>query len=549
MMKHYLKHSFIACLSMISVSGYSQAPGTHSIELNGGLREYLGDMGTSLFFSKAPNYQGGGAAFAYYVSPSIDAVVNLSAGEVGFSQDISNFVAERDILWRSFRAQTGDLTFGARYKLNNGSILAEDAKFAPYVYGGIGAFYTHSTIKWGPHPYTAANRPDQWGNDHLVQNTVTNLGFAAQGGLGFKFFINDALALHWQYTMTYTYNDRWDGANYPDPNPSIDKPLDNRLYRTNDAWGYHALGFSYAIGEGGMSGGGSKRMKDEDEDGVPNKYDKCKKTLPKYRKFVDSEGCPVDTDGDGVLDGDDECIDIKGYPNLNGCPDADGDSIPDKNDACPKIAGLPEFKGCPDTDGDKVADNVDRCPTVAGLASLKGCPDKDGDNVADIDDKCPEKPGTAGSEGCPDTDGDGVFDNIDRCIDKPGKAESKGCPVIEEKVLEQVKKYTQGINFENNSAIIAAASNKSLDALVDILNNYPEAMVEVQGHTDNVGDASANKQLSQDRAAAVVKYLTGKGVNGARLKAVGYGQEMPIADNSTKAGKTKNRRVDFVLTY
>jgi outer membrane protein OmpA-like peptidoglycan-associated protein len=112
-----------------------------------------------------------------------------------------------------------------------------------------------------------------------------------------------------------------------------------------------------------------------------------------------------------------------------------------------------------------------------------------------------------------------------------------------------VKKYTQGINFENNSAIIAAASNKSLDALVDILNNYPEAMVEVQGHTDNVGDASANKQLSQDRAAAVVNYLTGKGVNGARLKAVGYGQEMPIADNSTKAGKTKNRRVDFVLTY
>jgi OOP family OmpA-OmpF porin len=55
--------------------------------------------------------------------------------------------------------------------------------------------------------------------------------------------------------------------------------------------------------------------------------------------------------------------------------------------------------------------------------------------------------------------------------------------------------------------------------------------------------------LSQDRAAAVVNYLSGKGVNSARLKAVGYGQEMPIADNSTKAGKTKNRRVDFVLTY
>jgi len=451
----------------------------------------------------------------------------------------------KDILWRSFRAQTGDFSLGARYKFNNNIILSEDSKFAPYVYGGLTGYYVHSTIKWGEYPYQAANHPDQWGNEHLVQNTITDMGAAVQGGLGFKLYLTEALALNWSYTLTYTFNDRWDGANEADPNP--DKPLVHKLYRSNDAWGFHAIGLSYALGEG--MGSGPKKMKDSDEDGVPNKYDKCKDTDPKYRKFVDNVGCPADSDGDGVLDADDECPDVKGTLEMNGCPDSDGDGVADKNDACPKEKGLPSLKGCPDADNDGISDKEDRCPNNAGTVALKGCPDGDADGVADIDDKCPAKPGSKDFEGCPDTDGDGVFDNTDKCPDKAGTAQSKGCPVIAPAIVQKAKLAATGINFETGNAKILAASNKNLDQLVDIMSEFPEVVAEIEGHTDNQGDASANKKLSQDRADAVKAYLVGKGINADRLKSIGYGQDVPVADNKTDAGRKKNRRVEFKLNY
>jgi outer membrane protein OmpA-like peptidoglycan-associated protein len=552
MTKHYLKHLFIASAALLSGSqAIAQSPGSHSIELSGGLREYIGDLGSSLLFAKSPIYQGGGLAFAYYLNPSIDAVANVSFGEVGATQNIEEFVKENDILWRSFRAQTGDLSFGARFKFNNGIIMSEDSKFAPYVYGGLSGYYVHSLMKWGPYPYVAATRIDPvYQSEHLVEQTITDIGFGLQGGLGFKFYLTDAISLHWQYTLTYTFNDRWDGANSSDPNPpSEENPLVHKLWRTNDAWGYHALGVSYNFGGSGGGGGGSRRLKDSDEDGVPNKFDECKNTLPKYRRFVDSVGCPADSDGDGVLDADDDCMDEVGLLAFNGCPDRDGDSIPDRIDACPTEKGAKEFNGCPDSDGDGVADKDDRCPSLPGLPALKGCPDTDGDGVADIDDKCPSTPGNFDAEGCPDADGDGVFDNIDRCPDKKGTAASKGCPVIEEKVIQKIALAAKGIYFDNNKATIRSNSFKNLDILVDILNEYPEALVEIQGHTDDVGDDAANKTLSQDRASAVAEYLKGKGVDAARLTAKGYGEEMPIADNKTKSGRDKNRRVDFVLTY
>ena len=522
MHKNYLKSIVLSAIISVFAGNLSaQGQGSMGVEVNGGLREYLGDMGSSLFFKTKPNYQGAGAAFTYGISPSFDGVVNLSAGDVGFCRRLDSFVKERDIVWQSFRANTGDLTFGLRYKLNNGVLLSEDSKFAPYLYGGFGAYYVHSTIIWGPDPYVAGTRVDQWGGKHLIQNTIQDIGAQVQGGLGFKLFFSDKIALHWSYVLTYTFNDRWDGANSADPNP--DKPLVNGLYRSNDAWGYNNIGIAFALNEGsGGAGHGPRRMKDTDEDGVPDKYDRCKGTEAKYRKYVDSLGCPADTDGDGILDADDKCPEEKGSKEMNGCPDTDGDGIENKLDACPTLKGLPEFNGCPDTDGDGIADNNDACPNEKGSKEMKGCPDTDGDGIPNSSDKCPTIAGTASNN---------------------------GCPVIKDEVKAKIKGYAKGILFETNKAVIVASSNKNLDEIVKILTEYPEVNIEIQGHTDNVGDAVANKTLSQNRADAVKAYFIGKGVNAAKLKSIGYGSEMPIADNTTAKGKEANRRVDFILTY
>jgi OmpA-OmpF porin, OOP family len=75
----------------------------------------------------------------------------------------------------------------------------------------------------------------------------------------------------------------------------------------------------------------------------------------------------------------------------------------------------------------------------------------------------------------------------------------------------------------------------------------PGARFEIDGHTDNLGDANKNKVLSQARADAIKKYFTDKGVLDGQLDAIGFGSERPAADNKTPAGRAKNRRVEIKL--
>lgn len=81
--------------------------------------------------------------------------------------------------------------------------------------------------------------------------------------------------------------------------------------------------------------------------------------------------------------------------------DRDEDGIIDKNDDCPDLAGLKEFNGCPDRDGDKIVDNIDDCPDDPGLAEFNGCPDRDDDKIIDKEDECPDLPGDLENKGCP----------------------------------------------------------------------------------------------------------------------------------------------------
>ena len=231
---------------------------------------------------------------------------------------------------------------------------------------------------------------------------------------------------------------------------------------------------------------------------------------------------PKDRDGDGVLDVDDKCPDVKGLASLKGCPDRDGDGIADGDDKCPDVAGLARYQGCPipDTDKDGINDEVDKCPSVPGVARYQGCP-------------------------IPDTDGDGVNDEEDKCINEKGPASNFGCPVIDEKIVARVNKAAQNVFFATGSSKLLAKSFPKLNDVVTILKENSTYKVNIDGHTDNTGKADKNQTLSNARAASVKTYLVSKGVDESRLTSMGYGQDKPIADNKTATGRARNRRVEM----
>lgn len=282
---------------------------------------------------------------------------------------------------------------------------------------------------------------------------------------------------------------------------------------------------------------------------------------------------PQDTDGDGIPDKDDGCVDqaedLDGYQDGDGCPelDNDGDGINDVNDKCPDLAedldGFEDTDGCPDLDNDQdgIPDDKDRCPNEPedfdGEEDTDGCPDliKDSDNdgVPDDLDRCPlqaeDIDNFADEDGCPDLDNDldGIPDEVDQCPNAPetfnGIDDEDGCP--DEKQIEQ-RFVVKGVNFESGSASLTPDSYLILDEVVRSLMAYPEVRIEIRGYTDSVGKASSNMTLSQRRADSVKQYLVNAGIDPARLVSKGYGEESPISSNSTPAGRAENRRIEFM---
>ena len=342
---------------------------------------------------------------------------------------------------------------------------------------------------------------------------------------------------------------------------------------------------------------------DRDNDGVPNRKDKCRKDygLRKYNGCPDTDndlvpdnidecktvkgstktkGCP-DKDGDGVKDLADSCVSVKGDSSLNGCPDKDGDRIPDYKDACPDVKGVAYLFGCPDTDGDSISDENDACPEVKGLRASNGCPDTDGDGVSDDKDACPNLFGDALNKGCPDSDGDGVTDNLDSCVTmkglpqfngcpdtdndqvpdhidncplEPGSIQKMGCPEIDTNAViltpeekKVINEAFSNLEFQSGTAQIAEKSLPSLVELAALLALRTAYNLEINGHTDNVGNAAKNLKLSQNRAVAVKDFIASKGVDYTRIKAKGFGSKKPIASNKTADGRQKNRRVEFKI--
>jgi len=104
------------------------------------------------------------------------------------------------------------------------------------------------------------------------------------------------------------------------------------------------------------------------------------------------------------------------------------------------------------------------------------------------------------------------------------------------------------IHFDTAKDTIKPQSSKILDEIAAILKAHGEIQkVRVEGHTDSIGSRPYNLDLSQRRAGSVVRALTARGVPAARLEAMGYGFDRPVASNATALGRAKNRRVEFTL--
>ncbi len=102
------------------------------------------------------------------------------------------------------------------------------------------------------------------------------------------------------------------------------------------------------------------------------------------------------------------------------------------------------------------------------------------------------------------------------------------------------------INFDTGKAVIKPESQSIIDQIATLLSGNPDLTLSIEGHTDNIGTPESNRTLSMERAKSVMNAVTGKGIGAARIKAVGWGQEKPVADNRTEEGRAKNRRVEIV---
>jgi outer membrane protein OmpA-like peptidoglycan-associated protein len=301
----------------------------------------------------------------------------------------------------------------------------------------------------------------------------------------------------------------------------------------------HYVNWGAQAGVSLMLGRSSGGVKDRDKDGVGNKVDQCPNTP--VGKAVDAVGC------------------------ASSQKDTDRDRVDDEADRCPATATgeTVDAEGCAaaqkDTDGDGVPNPADRCAdTPPGQqVDTTGCipppPDQDNDGILDRADQCPGSP--AGEpvtpSGCPvrrDSDADGVHDGLDLCPNTP-KGESvneNGCTIIFQKQARNV--ILRGVTFQTGSATLTPEARDVLRDIAGQLVENPQYRVQVSGHTDNTGRRATNLRLSIARARAVELFLEANGVPRTQVTSKGFGSAVPIAPNTTAAGRSQNRRVELHRT-
>jgi outer membrane protein OmpA-like peptidoglycan-associated protein len=140
----------------------------------------------------------------------------------------------------------------------------------------------------------------------------------------------------------------------------------------------------------------------------------------------------------------------------------------------------------------------------------------------------------------------GTSSNTDVAV--ADKKKDEPVEITEKEVEEVVNFLMKNLNFDTDKFDIKAENNEGLNKLAEVLSKQKDWKLLIEGHTDDVSSDEINLKLSKNRANEVKKYLVSKGVPESMIVSEGYGETMPIEDNSTESGKAKNRRIEFTIT-
>jgi len=277
----------------------------------------------------------------------------------------------------------------------------------------------------------------------------------------------------------------------------------------------------------------SKRtyLADDDEDGIPNIRDEQPRTPKGWP--VDGKGMALDSDADGIPDGvDQEPNTFAGavVDRYGKAIDSDMDGVPDgidKEAQTAKGAKVDKEGRAIDSDGDGVPDGIDLEPNspTGALVSVKGISiDGDGDGVPDGIDQEPASP-------------------------KGAKVDVRGITIsqLEAEFLTKGILRVNKIYFDTGKATIKVESHNVLMEIGKMLEKYPDLKVQINGHTDAIGNDDFNFDLSVQRAESVRAFLVSRfsDINSYNLTVRGFGRSKPLSDNRTEDGRTLNRRVEF----
>ncbi len=394
--------------------------------------------------------------------------------------------------------------------------------FNPYLYAGIGAL-----------KYKIKDLPlDQKPNDVEGDDAWTGI---IPMGLGFEIGLSESIILDITGGVSYAFTD----------------DLNYFARGANDAYATVGIGLTFVSGSGSSDSDNDGLTKseeklygtdyndaDSDKDGIKDGHEvHVTKTDP----------LKPDTDKDGLSDGEE----LNKYGTNAVLSDSDSDGVNDGDEV--KTYNSDPLKTDTDKDGLSDGDELNKYKT----SLLSADTDSDGinDNIEILNYKT--NPLSKDS----DEDGLNDGDEISKYKSNPLKADSDGGSVSDKVEVNRgtnpndpkddiVKVHTpivlDGVTFATGKSEITPESAQILKQALKTLQIYDGIIVEIRGYTDNVGRKFSNIKLSQKRADSVRNWLIEKGIDGSRIRAVGYGPENPLFPNTTKENKRKNRRIEFV---